>query len=205
MWCGASRIVSPGPRLCTAPPQAFRPARECHSRPSAVSKTLQLPKNRTTTRLAGHFVAADGRADVTMATRRGSLPYPANRRTAAQLRHWATLAHRLLHLPRTGGKGEGQLRQRTEHRGTDIRGGGLATPLDGPRQSRREVRSWQWLAPSLPRPAVYGQVGGPSSIPPQGGNKGGNPATPVAGAPMEAPDPTPAGRGPSSLRRPTHA
>ena len=101
--------------------------------------------------------------------------------------------------PVQAGRGKSQLRRRAEHRDMDCLGDRMAMPMGGPGLRRHEARSWppeRSLPPHTGRERL-------KSIPPQGGDEGGNPATPVAGAPMEAPDPTPAGRGPSFPHPPT--
>ena len=201
-WCDAARIVSPVPGDCTASawpaPNSCGPRRVSTTPATCITRVTPPQKalNRAAHEPLDRHLAEAG---VTPSTRPSSDMDPVCARQTRTADAFAGIgtAFALFHSYRRG-RGKGQLRQRADHRGREIHGGGLATPLGGPGQRRREPRSWQW---SSLHPVIKGHalvVRGSIEIPPQGGHAGGNPATPVAGAPMEAPGPTPAGRGPSS-------
>lgn len=161
---------------------------------SAVTQVIRLPENRAVTgvrRPSRH----PGRTYVVTPLARFKAgawpPKPGNRRFSAIARRW----HGDCSLYTVqAGKGE------------------RASCDNAPNTAIRSVPATGWQCPWMAQGYVgtnlaagnritgsrHSPVGGTSqSIPPQGGHEGGNPATPVAGAPMEAPDPTPAGRGPS--------
>jgi len=102
-WCGASRILSPVPTLCTDDGRTAAP-RKCQLPLFAVTQVLHLPENRAAMRPASHHRRVATLVHVTRARRPRTRVWPTHGHLSRFFEAYTWLARPLLRLCCTGGK-----------------------------------------------------------------------------------------------------